>query len=236
MQFGSTSAFSRKRSKKFRPSLPAAAENFVYLIDGARLQIVNDRSCSLVRENGENAFMSVAAKLKKTSSDDRSAERYRLRISTVGEASDRESLAITIHDLSTSGFLIETSAPLAIGAEITVELPGIGKHDAQILWTNGHFCGGTYAMPLSRAETDAVLAASPVILPYFRDDDRPDPAQRAQVIPDAPPPPIYDLPVHKPEAEAGEEELSWTAKFAIIGGLALLLWAMIGAAAWFALG
>lgn len=180
--------------------------------------------------------MTVAAKLKLTPSDDRSAERYRLRLSTVGEASDSESLSITIHDLSASGFLIETSVPLSIGADITVELPGIGKHDAQILWTNDHFCGGTYAVPLSSAETAAVIAASPVVQPYFREDDRPDPAQRAQVIPDAPPPPIYDLPIRNPEAEAGEEELSWTAKFAIIGGLALLLWAMIGAAAWFALG
>ncbi len=185
--------------------------------------------------------MSVPAKLKKTSSDDRDAERYRLAISTVGEIGDRETLAIAIHDLSASGFLIKTSAPLAIGAEITVELPGIGRHEARILWTNGHFCGGTYATPLSPAETDAVIAASPVIQPYFREDDRPDPAQRGQPVADAPPsePAAQMTAQPRPRdllSPVRGDELSWTARFAIITGVALALWGVIGAVTWVAFG
>ena len=68
-----------------------------------------------------------------------------------------------VHNLSESGFLVETSAALAIGDAFDVELPEAGVTQAAVVWKRGAFLGCRFERPLSRAAVSASLLRSPGI-------------------------------------------------------------------------
>jgi hypothetical protein len=67
---------------------------------------------------------------------------------------------ITIHDLSLTGALLETSIPMLVGAEFEVELPQAGKIKASIVWNSGEFYGCQFNLPISPAALSAALLQS----------------------------------------------------------------------------
>jgi hypothetical protein len=67
---------------------------------------------------------------------------------------------VTIHNLSTTGLLLETSAELQIGDTIEVQMPEIGPTPATVLWRDGCSCGCQFGRPLPRAAVSAALLRS----------------------------------------------------------------------------
>lgn len=68
--------------------------------------------------------------------------------------------AITIHDLSLTGALLETSIPMLVGAEFEVELPQAGKIKASIIWNSGEYYGCQFNLPISPTALSAALLQS----------------------------------------------------------------------------
>jgi len=76
---------------------------------------------------------------------------------------------VTIHDLSLTGALLETSIPMLVGAAFEVELPHAGNTEAVIVWNSGEYYGCQFSQPISPAALSAALLQS---LPrQLRDSD-----------------------------------------------------------------
>lgn len=90
----------------------------------------------------------------------RGSVRRRLRLDTVGKAAAKGSTPVEIHDLSTSGMLIETSVELAAGEALEIELPRTGPQTAKVIWASGRFYGCRFAEPISPAAVSAALLRS----------------------------------------------------------------------------
>ena len=67
---------------------------------------------------------------------------------------------VTVHDLSLTGALLETSVPMLVGAEFEVELPHAGKVKASIVWNSGEYYGCQFNLPISPAALSAALLQS----------------------------------------------------------------------------
>ena len=68
--------------------------------------------------------------------------------------------AVTIHDLSLTGALLETSVPMLVGAEFEVELPHAGRVKSTIMWNSGEYYGCQFNLPISPAALSAALLQS----------------------------------------------------------------------------
>jgi len=68
--------------------------------------------------------------------------------------------SVTIHDLSLTGALLETSIPMLVGAIFEVELPHAGTIEAEIVWNGGEFYGCQFSLPISPAALSAALLQS----------------------------------------------------------------------------
>jgi hypothetical protein len=64
---------------------------------------------------------------------------------------------VTLHDLSLTGALLETSVPMLVGATFEVELPQAGTIEASVMWNSGEFYGCQFALPISPAVLSAAL-------------------------------------------------------------------------------
>ena len=66
----------------------------------------------------------------------------------------------TIHDLSLTGALLETSVPMLVGAIFEVDLPHAGSVEATIVWNSGEFYGCQFELPITPAVLSAALLQS----------------------------------------------------------------------------
>jgi hypothetical protein len=165
--------------------------------------------------------MSFSAQLKySNSADERNAERYRLLLPASGEKPGSGLIDITVHDLSTSGFLVETEAPLSVGSEILLDIPGAGSVAAEVAWHSGNFFGGQFAKPLSPSAVTAAFAASRVVWPNFTAGSSEDREERLA------------SPFVHGQIEPARHPLQM--RFRIIVGMSLLLWTPIATALWVA--
>jgi hypothetical protein len=69
--------------------------------------------------------------------------------------------AVTVHDLSLTGALLETSVPMLVGQSFEVELPQAGKVDATIVWNSGEYYGCQFELPIAPSVLSAALLRSP---------------------------------------------------------------------------
>ena len=72
-------------------------------------------------------------------------------------------IQVKVRDVSTSGFMAECAAPVAIGSHVSLQVPGIGPVRAQVRWQIGTRMGGMFLDPISlnRCEWTAVEADPP---------------------------------------------------------------------------
>jgi hypothetical protein len=75
----------------------------------------------------------------------------------LGAAAGEGSEPVTVHDLSLTGALIETSVPMLVGASFEVELPQVGPVEASVMWNSGEYYGCQFALPISPAALSAAL-------------------------------------------------------------------------------
>ena len=64
---------------------------------------------------------------------------------------------VTIHDLSLTGALLETSIPMLVGAIFEFELPQAGLIEAEIVWSSGEFYGAQFTLPIAPSVLSAAL-------------------------------------------------------------------------------
>src|ERR1043165_2822350 len=67
---------------------------------------------------------------------------------------------VTIHDLSLTGALLETSVPMLVGAIFEVDLPQAGSVEATIVWNSGEYYGCQFELPIPPAVLSAALLQS----------------------------------------------------------------------------
>lgn len=89
----------------------------------------------------------------------RGAGRRRLRL-VARAAYARSSKEVLILDLSTTGLMFETSAPLSSGEVIEVELPETGPIAARIIWQREAYYGCEFLTPAPVAAISAALLRS----------------------------------------------------------------------------
>jgi hypothetical protein len=172
--------------------------------------------------------MSFSAQLKYSSpADERGAERYRLLLPASAEEPGSGIIDVTVHDLSTNGFLVETEAPLSVGSEILLDIPGAGSVAAEVAWNSGNFFGGQFQTPMSPSAVTAAFGASRVVWPNFTTGSSADreafPATANVTTPQL------------PQQAAGQQSRHpLHVRLRIIVGLSLLLWTPVAAAAWIA--
>ena len=87
--------------------------------------------------------------------DRRRSVRRALRLGATAEGAK-----VTIHDLSLTGALLETSVPMLVGAEFEVELPHSGRIKGAIVWNSGEYYGCQFNLPISPATLSAALLQS----------------------------------------------------------------------------
>jgi PilZ domain-containing protein len=112
-----------------------------------------------------------------------------------------------IHDLSTTGILIETGADLATFEQLQLDLPEAGPVVATVIWNSGHYFGCEFHQPIPQAAISAALLRSPFAEP------------RAQV-------PAVTEEENEAE-EVADDRYSLGVRLRANLGLSLVLWALI---------
>ena len=64
---------------------------------------------------------------------------------------------VTVHDLSLTGALLETSVPMLVGAIFEIELPHAGGVEATVVWNSGEFYGCQFELPIAPAALSAAM-------------------------------------------------------------------------------
>jgi hypothetical protein len=107
--------------------------------------------------------MSLLAHLEPSDStaSRRSAARRTLRLQALGATASQPDAQVVIHDLSLTGLLIETSAGLAAGERIDVEIPEAGPTEAKVVWNSGRFYGCKFRRPIPPAALSSAILRSP---------------------------------------------------------------------------
>jgi hypothetical protein len=167
--------------------------------------------------------MALLARIEEVGSEEeRGSERIRLRLSS---ASDAGTGAVTVHELSAGGFLIEAETSLDVGASISFDLPGAGVVEGEVIWASGRYFGGQFHTRLPQAALNAALGESRVIWPNFTPRSA---ADRSLSI-------AQPIAAPSPSFVAGEADapaLPLSTRVQVIAGASLLLWGLIGTSTW----
>ncbi len=98
----------------------------------------------------------------------RGTARHQIRLRVRGGAVSGGASDVLIHNLSTTGMLIESTAQLTVGDEIAVDLPEAAKSVGRVVWASEQFFGCVFDRPLSTAAASAAKLRSepPTELPH----------------------------------------------------------------------
>lgn len=91
--------------------------------------------------------------------DLRASDRRVLRLEARAATRDGDN-TIAVHNLSRTGMLVQSAAPLATGSRFEVELPGGSLHPAEVVWSDSGLLGCRFLRPLSRGQLSAALLKS----------------------------------------------------------------------------
>lgn len=92
----------------------------------------------------------------------RSSNRRLLSLQVPGAIDAGQGVDVFIHDLSLTGLLIETWESLHVGTRLTVDLPEIGKTEAQVVWSTGHYFGCQFDTAIPAAALSAAMLRNPI--------------------------------------------------------------------------
>jgi hypothetical protein len=158
--------------------------------------------------------MSLAAQLEtRVDRSRRGATRRSLRLAA--EVPGFET-GVTIHNLSVTGMLIETSEELAAGESLLVEIPERGATPATVVWNSGRFFGCQFEERISSASISAALLLNPI------GEGSSSPEFEPGRVP---------LDFDSGAEEADLREYPLPTRLWVIAGLAAASWALVAAAA-----
>ena len=83
------------------------------------------------------------------------ASRRQLRLPLHGSKATSGEIEGLVHNISATGMLVESGAPLEIDEVIEVNLPHSGKTATKVIWTSGSLAGCQFEMPISSATLSA---------------------------------------------------------------------------------
>lgn len=104
------------------------------------------------------------------SGERRRADRRPLTLAITATVPQSPDLAATIHDLSETGFLLETQAQLTPDQPFELFLPLAGAVEATVVWRTEHFYGCQFRERVPRAAVSAALLKS---VPREGEEQRP---------------------------------------------------------------
>lgn len=107
--------------------------------------------------------MSLLAQIRIDPQDgeQRRASRRVLRLEVESAVADGAVRAV-VRNLSETGLLIETDAPLSVGDSLAVDLPEAGMVTARVIWGRAPFYGCEFAKAVARGAVSAALLRSPL--------------------------------------------------------------------------
>jgi hypothetical protein len=149
--------------------------------------------------------MQAVARLERLETRNRrSAPRRKLSLGAVLADTGDEAV---IHDLSTTGILIETRAGLATFEQLQLELPETGQVVATVMWNSGQYFGCEFHKPIPQAAISAALLQSPF--------------DQSSAAPPA------ETPGEDDETEEADDRYPFGVRLRVIVGASLTLWALI---------
>ncbi len=101
------------------------------------------------------------------------ASRRQLRLPLHGSKATGTEIEALVHNISATGMLVESKAPLENGEIIEVNLPHSGKTAAKVIWSSGDLTGCQFEMPISPATLSAAQLRSVVGPDTHAPDDQP---------------------------------------------------------------
>ena len=110
--------------------------------------------------------MSFAARFEdEADAERRDAPRRTLRLGVPGHFGDGGGSAVTVHNISATGLLIETASLLDEGELFAVDLPEAGEQSAEVVWASApmygcRLAGRLHTAALSAIRTPEVIEAS----------------------------------------------------------------------------
>ena len=134
----------------------------------------------------------------------RASSRLMLSLGAVLPATGVE---VVIHDLSSTGILIQTNA--GASQRLEIELPELGATVARIVWSSGDYFGCQFEKPIPKAALSAAVLRNP-----FEPAAAPVPAEA-----------IHDE--DESAAEIENHRAPFAVRMRVILGTSLLLWALI---------
>lgn len=99
--------------------------------------------------------------LEPKTNERRGSVRRQIRLITEGTLPSSATARVIIRDLSVSGLLIESPAPLAVDEVLAVNLPEVGQVEASVAWASGHYFGCKFSIPVPVAAVSAAQLMSP---------------------------------------------------------------------------
>lgn len=88
----------------------------------------------------------------------RKAERKPVHGTAALRRSGYNKVAVTVLDLSTDGFRVETFSGITVGAPVWITLPGLSAIEAKVMWVRGDQLGCRFITPLHPSVLEAVVA------------------------------------------------------------------------------
>lgn len=116
--------------------------------------------------------------------------RYALRrplLLTLPAHLNGQRVELSARNISQTGFLAGTQAPVQLGDRLVLDMPELGPREAQVVWKSGAYLGCNFLEPLPRSAVSAAMLAS-AILPAEHGDMPPLP--EAQTVTASIPAPV----------------------------------------------
>ncbi|MES2553063.1 MAG: PilZ domain-containing protein [Pseudomonadota bacterium] len=96
------------------------------------------------------------------SEDKRGAARRTLRLALPASSVQVATTNVVIHDLSELGFMIETSAELAVGETFQIDMPQAGLIEARVVWNQDSSFGCRFLSCVSKGAVSAAMLLAPI--------------------------------------------------------------------------
>lgn len=125
---------------------------------------------------------------------------------------------VIVRDISLTGVLVESSAELAAGETLLLDLPERGETPVKVVWSCGNFFGCAFELSIPAAVVSAALLKSPVPAPV--------------IAPAAPGETLHGEEAVEDEAPK-DDRYPLRVRASVILGLSVLSWTALGlGAAW----
>jgi transcriptional regulator with XRE-family HTH domain len=117
--------------------------------------------------------MAIAAHLDETAqaADGRREARRNLRLEAQGELESGRATNVLVHNVSTTGLLIESEIALAVGEAIAIDLPETGPRLAHVIWSSRNLFGCQFEAAITPAAMSAAQLRSAVAAPALEAEE-----------------------------------------------------------------